>query len=137
MLTNVTIIPPSSNEVLHQIDDLSDGLGVPNWKLVLCMVVSWLTLFLVIIKGVKSSGKAAYFLALFPYAIMLTLLVRAVTLEGAVDGILYFLRPQWAELLNPKVWKEAIVQLFFSLAVGMGPIIMYASYNKFEHNIYR
>lgn len=126
-----------SNEVLHQIDDLSDGLGVPNWKLVLCLIVSWLTLFLVIIKGVKSSGKAAYFLALFPYAIMITLLVRAVTLDGAVDGILYFLRPQWSELLNPKVWKEAIVQLFFSLAVGMGPIIMYSSYNRFEHNIYR
>lgn len=60
--------------------------------------------FLVIIKGVKSSGKAAYFLALFPYVIMLTLLIRAVTLEGAVDGIIFFIKPQWGELLNPKVF---------------------------------
>lgn len=122
---------------LHKTDKLSLQLGLPNWPLVICLLVSWVVVFLVIIRGVKSSGKAAYFLALFPYAIMITLLVRAVTLEGAVDGILFFLRPQWWELLNPKVWKEAIVQLFFSLAVGMGPIIMYSSYNKFEHNIYR
>lgn len=61
-------------------------------------------MFLVIIKGVKSSGKAAYFLALFPYVIMLTLLIRAVTLEGAVDGIIFFIKPQWGELLNPKVF---------------------------------
>lgn len=93
--------------------------------------------FLVIVRGVKSSGKAAYFMALFPYIVLITLLVRAVTLDGAVNGIIFFLRPQWAELLSPKVWKEAIVQLFFSLAVGMGPIMMYASYNRFEHNIYR
>lgn len=68
---------------------------------------------------------------------MITLLVRAVTLEGAVNGIVFFFRPQWDQLLSPKVWKEAIVQVFYSLAVGMGSIIMYASYNRFEHNIYR
>lgn len=123
--------------MLHQIDDVSGGLGPPNWKLVLCLLVSWTAVYLVIIRGVKSSGKAAYFLALFPYVVMITLLVRAVTLEGAANGIWFLLRPQWGQLLNPKVWKEAIVQLFFSLAVGMGPIIMFSSYNQFEHNIYR
>lgn len=53
--------------------------------------------------GIKSSGKASYFLALFPYIIMGVLLVRAVTLPGSVNGILYFLTPQWNELLNPRV----------------------------------
>ncbi|KAH8287728.1 hypothetical protein KR054_012006, partial [Drosophila jambulina] len=117
--------------------DISDGIGNPDWKLTLALLVAWVVIFLVIMRGVKSSGKAAYFLALFPYVVLFVLLIRAVTLEGAKDGIIFFLEPQWGELLNPTVWKNAVVQCFFSLAVGSGPIIMFASYNRFDHGIYR
>ncbi|KAL5276886.1 hypothetical protein ACFFRR_002227 [Megaselia abdita] len=143
MKSNFTTDLKSSSEfyflrdVLHEKNDISDGLGSPDWKLTITLFVSWLVVFLVIMKGVKSSGKAAYFLALFPYVVLIALLVRAVTLEGAVDGIIFFLKPQWSELINLKVWKEAVVQCFFSLAVGLGPLIMFSSYNKFEHKIYR
>ncbi|ALC48305.1 NAAT1 [Drosophila busckii] len=125
------------NVVIKEKLDISDGIGYPDWKLTIALFVSWVVIFLVIMRGVKSSGKAAYFLALFPYVVLFALLGRAVTLEGAVDGILFFLKPQWGELLNPTVWKEAVVQCFFSLAVGCGPIIMFASYNRFSHSIYR
>ncbi len=50
-----------------------------------------------------SSGKVAYFTALFPYFVLITLLVRGVTLEGASDGILYFIRPDWPKLLDASV----------------------------------
>lgn len=58
---------------------------------------------LTLIRGVKSSGKAAYFLAIFPYVIMIVLLIRSVTLPGARNGILFFLTPQWDVLLKPQV----------------------------------
>ncbi|XP_037818800.1 sodium-dependent nutrient amino acid transporter 1-like [Lucilia sericata] len=116
---------------------IADGLGMPNLYLTLTLFVSWIVIFLVIRRGVKSSGKAAYFLAIFPYLVLIALLIRSVTLDGAVDGIIFFLNPQWNELLNLKVWKEAVVQCFFSLAVGCGPIIMFSSYNRFNHPIYR
>lgn len=35
------------------------------------------------------------------------------------------------------MWYAAITQCFFSLAVCFGNLIMYASFNKFDHNIYR
>ncbi|XP_073829599.1 sodium-dependent nutrient amino acid transporter 1-like [Musca autumnalis] len=116
---------------------IADGLGSPDLYLTAALFVSWIVIFLVIRKGVKSSGKAAYFLALFPYVVLVALLARAVTLEGAVDGILFFLKPEWGQLVNLKVWKEAVVQCFFSLAVGCGPIVMFSSYNRFDHPIYR
>lgn len=87
----------------------------------LCLLGSWIIIFGIIARGVKSSGKASYFLALFPYCIMIALLVRAVTLEGASKGILFFLTPQWHELSNPKVRfnyhdpKYYLRQIFFSL----------------------
>lgn len=77
--------------------------GKPDWKLSLWLLLAWAVIYLIIIKGVRSSGKAAYFLALFPYVVIITLLIQACTLEGAVDGILFFIKPQFSELLNPKV----------------------------------
>ncbi|KAF5291488.1 hypothetical protein FQR65_LT01800 [Abscondita terminalis] len=126
-----------TREVLKQKDQIEDGLGSPEWRLVLCLLVAWTITFLVSIKGVKSSGKVSYFLALFPYVVMGALLIRAVTLEGAAEGILYFITPQWDKLATAEVWYAAVTQCFFSLNVGLGSIIMYASYNSFDHNINR
>ncbi|XP_022916738.2 sodium-dependent nutrient amino acid transporter 1-like [Onthophagus taurus] len=124
-------------EVLKEKDDISDGLGTPDWRLTICLFVSWIITFMVSCKGVSSSGKAAYFLALFPYVIMLALLIRAVTLPGAGEGILFFIRPQWDKLLDASVWYAAVSQCFFSLGVGFGTIVIYSSYNNFDHNINR
>ncbi|KAH8380522.1 hypothetical protein KR009_011178, partial [Drosophila setifemur] len=123
--------------VLNETDSLEDGIGYPSKSLALMLGLSWLTVSLIIIKGVKSSGKAAYVLALFPYVVMFILLIRAVTLPGAYEGVMYFLTPQWDKLLEPQVWYNAVTQVFFSLAVCFGVIIMYSSYNRFGHNVYR
>jgi len=36
-----------------------------------------------------------------------------------------------------QVWADAAGQVFFSLSVGMGGLMTFASYNKFNNNIYR
>lgn len=114
-----------------------DGLGLPSWQLILALFISWVFIYVVICKGVKSTGKAAYFLALFPYIIMISLLVRAVTLDGAIDGIIFLFEPKWNKILNPAVWYAAVTQSFFSLGVCFGAVTMYSSYNSFEHNVSR
>ncbi|XP_014476330.1 PREDICTED: sodium-dependent nutrient amino acid transporter 1-like isoform X2 [Dinoponera quadriceps] len=116
---------------------IEDGLGLPSWKLVLALLVSWVFVYVVICKGVKSTGKAAYFLALFPYVVMISLLIRAVTLEGAGEGIKFLFEPQWHKILDPEVWYAAVTQSFFSLGVCFGAVTMYSSYNNFEHNVSR
>ncbi|CAD7011639.1 sodium-dependent nutrient amino acid transporter 1 isoform X2 [Ceratitis capitata] len=123
-------------EILHEQDDIFNGLGTPNWELVGCLAVAWCIIGGVLIRGVKSSGKAAYFLGVFPYVVLIVLLLRAVTLPGAMDGIIYFFKPQWSELLNPLVWYAAVTQVFFSLAICFGTLITYASYNNFSRNVY-
>lgn len=123
--------------MLKEKTDIDDGIGLPDWKLTFFLFIAWLLTFITIMRGIQSSGKASYFLAIFPYVIMIALLIRAVTLEGAVDGIIYFVNPQWEKLVSAKVWYNAITQCFYSLGVGGGSIIMYSSYNDFSHNIYR
>ena len=127
----------NSNVILHESPNIDNGIGTPSWALALTLTFSWVVIISIVIRGIKSSGKAAYFLALFPYVIMLILLGRSLTLPGAFDGVLYFLKPQWDKLLDAKVWYAAVTQVFFSLTVCYGVILMYASYNNFEHNIKR
>ncbi|KAG5327807.1 NAAT1 protein, partial [Pseudoatta argentina] len=112
--------------VLQEYASIENGIGVPSWHLSICLFLSWVCVFGVLFRGVKSTGKAVYFLALFPYIVMTALLIRAVTLEGAVDGILFFVTPKWDALWKPTVWYAAITQCLFSLSVCFGPIINYS-----------
>ncbi|XP_045448783.1 sodium-dependent nutrient amino acid transporter 1-like [Melitaea cinxia] len=123
--------------VLQQLDGIENGLGLPLWNLTLCLLASWFVIFVIVSRGVKSSGKAAYFLAIFPYVIMTTLLITTAILPGAGDGILFFITPQWDMLLELSVWYSAVTQVFFSLTVCTGPILMFSSYNSFTQNVYR
>lgn len=125
------------NNVLHEVDSIEDGVGLPDKYLVGCLGLAWIGIGGALIKGIKSSGKALYFLAVFPYVVLITLLVRAVSLEGALDGVLYFLAPQWNEILNVKVWYAAISQAFFSMAICFGTLMMFGSYNEFTRNVQR
>ncbi|RXG54345.1 Sodium-dependent nutrient amino acid transporter 1 [Armadillidium vulgare] len=116
---------------------LDEGIHPPDWKLALCLLFSWIILSLILIKGVKSSGKSAYFTALFPYVVLIIMLGRGASLPGAVDGVWFFIKPDWEKVFSATVWFRAIGQSFFSLTVGFGPIIMFSSYNDFRHNLYR
>ena len=72
-----------NQEVLRASSSLSD-LGDPSWWMLLCLGVTWLVNFLCLFQGIKTSGKVVYFTATFPYVIIIILLVRAATLEGAI-----------------------------------------------------
>uniref|UniRef100_A0A8C8DSJ9 Transporter n=1 Tax=Oryzias sinensis TaxID=183150 RepID=A0A8C8DSJ9_9TELE len=119
---------------------LSGGLhepGVISYELVLCLVVTWVMVYFCMWKGVKSTGKVVYFTALFPYVILVVLLAHGVTLPGALDGIVYYLKPNWSKLGEAQVWIDAGTQIFFSYAIGLGALTALGSYNRFHNNCYQ
>ncbi|XP_055596972.1 sodium-dependent nutrient amino acid transporter 1-like isoform X2 [Uranotaenia lowii] len=125
-----------TNTVMHR-GSLEQGIGIPDLKLVLCLLASWLIIAIILIKGIRSTGKASYFLALFPYVIISILFVHSCSLKGAWNGISFFLTPKWESLFTAKVWMEAVTQCFFSLSICFGGIIAYSSFNNFSNNVYR
>lgn len=101
----------------------------------LCLAIAWLLTFFCVFKGIRSVGKIVYFTATFPYFILTALLIRVLTLDGAIDGIWYFITPQWQRLQSPGVWADASSQVFFSFSLGWGALIVLASYNKVKNSL--
>jgi NSS family neurotransmitter:Na+ symporter len=63
------------------------------------------------------------------------LIIIGVTLEGAANGLDFYLRPDFSKLLEPNVWLGAYGQIFFSLTLGFGVMIAYASYIEKDSDI--
>lgn len=111
-------------------------IGEIQWDLSLCLLLSWLIVFLCLMKGVKSSGKVVYFTATFPYVILIALLIVGLQIPGAVKGLKFLFIPKWEKILNVHVWRKAAEQMFFSLSVSWGGLIMFGSYNKFRNKVH-
>ncbi|KAK0061117.1 sodium- and chloride-dependent neutral and basic amino acid transporter B(0+), partial [Biomphalaria pfeifferi] len=125
------------NEVIQRSAGMAPSqMGSPLYRIVLCLILSWLVVVFCLIKGIKSSGKVVYFTATFPYVILLILLIRGSLLDGAKEGVEFFIIPDWSKLADLQVWIAAAGQMFFSLSVSFGGIIMFGSYNKFTNKVY-
>ncbi|KAL4221043.1 hypothetical protein ACF0H5_019305 [Mactra antiquata] len=137
---NSTIERKTSSEEFWErnVLQLTSGIQEPGnlrWQLVLALLAAWLVVFLCLIKGVKSSGKVMYVAATMPYLLLLVLLIRGCTLDGALDGFLFYAVPKWEKLGEFSVWGEAAVQIFYSAGLGWGGISTLASFNDFHNNV--
>ncbi|XP_052795159.1 sodium- and chloride-dependent glycine transporter 1-like isoform X2 [Mya arenaria] len=120
-----------------QLTESIDHLGGLRWQLVITLALAWICVFFCLFKGVAVLGKVMHFCAPFPYLVLLVLLIRGVTLDGAIDGIKFYIIPRWEKLATFQVWGDAALQIFYSVGMAWGGIITMASYNDFKHNIYR
>ena len=101
------------------------------WLVLACFLVN----FVIIYRGI-SRGIERFCTVAMPALIICALVIlgRVLTLDQVVDGrtinsgLGFMWNPDWAKLLEPEVWLRAAGQIFFSLSVGFGLILCYASY---------
>lgn len=86
---------------------------------------SWLIVYYGIQKGVERANKIFMPLLL---VLILILVGWSVSLEGAGKGIAVYLTPDFSKLGERKIWIDAFSQIFFTLSLGFGIMIAYASY---------
>ncbi len=114
-----------------------DDYGTIQWELVLCLLLTWIVVCLILMKGIQSLGKAAYVITLSPYVVLTALMAYSATLPGAGKGIDFFLQPEWDKLTDVDIWSSAASQILFSLSVGFGSQLILSSYNEFTNNTHR
>jgi neurotransmitter:Na+ symporter, NSS family len=68
------------------------------------------------------------------FLMIIGLIIYAITLPNAMDGLKFYLVPDFSEITGPVVYS-ALGQAFFSLSLGMGALITYGSYVGKKENI--
>ncbi|MCG8343818.1 MAG: sodium-dependent transporter [Chlorobiales bacterium] len=96
----------------------------------------WLITWIIIVRGVSRGIELANRIFM-PLLLVLTLILVfwSLNLEGAMIGISAYLKPDFAKLSDPEVWVQAYGQIFFTLSLGFGIMIAYASYMPYESNM--
>ena len=64
-------------------------------------------------------------------------MIRGNMLDGAEDGVEFFIKPNMTLLFSAGPWVDAAQQIFFSLSLGGGGLTTLASYNSFNNNLMR
>jgi NSS family neurotransmitter:Na+ symporter len=101
--------------------------SLQGWIL-LGLVLSWIWIVACIWKGPTTVGKVVYFTVTIPWLILVVFVIRGITLPGALEGLKFYLTPNFQKLLDYRVWLNAYSQVFFSLTIGFGVQITYASF---------
>jgi neurotransmitter:Na+ symporter, NSS family len=121
------------NSYLQNGEGLTFGF-VPT--LFIGLVVVWAAVMLILYGGVRRGVELANKIFMPMLVILFSILVvQALRLPGAVDGLNAFFTPNWEAMANYKVWLAAFGHIFFSLSVGFGIMLTYASYLKRKTNL--
>ena len=105
-----------------EIGGLVPGVVVP---LLIVWVVALFVLYRGVSKGIERMNKI-FIPALV--VMFLVIVIRALTLDGAIEGLNALFKPNWDKILDGKVWVAAYGQIFFSLSIGFAIMITYSSY---------
>ncbi|MBC2727562.1 sodium-dependent transporter [Desulfosporosinus sp.] len=93
------------------------------------LVLVWVIALGILFKGVKKGIEKANRIFIPTLLIMfLMIVIRALTLEGAVLGLEALFKPDWSKITSSEVWIAAYGQIFFSLSIAFAIMITYSSY---------
>jgi NSS family neurotransmitter:Na+ symporter len=101
--------------------------------LLVVWALNWVVTFFGVEKGIEKANKI--FMPLL-FILILILVGWTLTLPGATDrGIIHYVTADFSRLGEAKVWIDAYSQIFFTLSLGFGIMIAYASYLPREADI--
>lgn len=121
-----------------KVSDSPSELGEIRTPILYGLVVVWFINWFVVFRGVRKGIELANKIFM-PILLLLTcvLVFWSLTLEGSDVGLKAYFTPDFSKLSEPKVWIDAYSQIFFTLSLGFGIMIAYASYLPEKSNITR
>jgi NSS family neurotransmitter:Na+ symporter len=107
-----------------------------NPMMTIPLLLLFVVLTVLVVQGGVRNGIERWAKILMPclLILMVVLIIRSVTLEGASKGLSFYLKPDFSKITG-KTFLAALGQAFFSLSLGMGAMITYGSYLSKKDNI--
>lgn len=98
------------------------------WEVLIAQGVFMIMTIMVVQGGVqKGIERASRYMMPSLFILFFVLVIRALTLDGAMEGVRFLLLPDWSQLTGKTVLL-AMGQAFFALTVGLSVMVTYASY---------
>lgn len=112
----------------------------PSVMAIIALIATIIINLTILIRGISRGIELFAKFALPTLFILgLVLMIRVLTLKtpngNAFDGLNFLWNPDFEALSNPHVWISAAGQIFFTLSLGFGAIVTYASYVKSNQDI--
>ena len=102
---------------------------VSSWYPVVSFVIVLVITFLIVQRGISAGIEKLNKIGIsLLIALLLPLTAYALTLDGASQGLEYYLTPDFDVLKESSIWSTAFGQVFFSLSLGGGILLTYGSY---------
>lgn len=99
-----------------------------SWWVLFLVLVVWLANIYIVRQGARTIESTVKIFVPLMWLFMLILLVRGLTLENGVQGMLLLFTPNFEVMKDIDVWQGAFSQIFFTLSLGFGIMAAYASY---------
>ena len=130
---NLDISAPITKDTAKNFYDLSIGnnpLHIALYTFIF-VAVNYVILAKGIIGGIERSVK---FLMPLLFVFLIGMVIRNVTLPGAIEGITYYLKPDFSKI-TAELFIKVLGQVFFALSLGFGVLITLSSYLSKEENL--
>ncbi|MDR2292973.1 MAG: sodium-dependent transporter [Prevotellaceae bacterium] len=101
----------------------SDAFRPVLWVFIFMLITHFIVL-LGVKKGIEQTSKLMMPLL---FVILIILCVRSLMLPNSIEGLKFFFKPDFSKITSGVI-LSALGQAFFSVSVGMGCMITYASY---------
>ncbi len=112
--------------------EMEDIVGPIFVSAAVVWLIIWFICYKEVHRGIETACKV-FMPALF--VLTLILVFWGCSLQGAGEGLKFYLKPDWSRLGDVKVWTSAYGQIFFTLSIGFGIMIAYASYLPRKTNL--
>ena len=125
----------SSDTVAEGFTDMLGNVPVMTFWTVLICVVGFAVCYFGIQKGIERVSKVMMSALLL---IMVVLVIHSIFLEGAEDGIRFYLVPDFARMKEIGIGNVifgAMSQAFFTLSIGIGAMLIFGSYIGQERSL--
>ena len=112
--------------------DLIPGIPASLFFFIATFCINFAVIGFGIRRGIEKINKIALPLI---FTLGIVLLIRVLTIPGIDRGLAFMWNPDFSSLVKPRVWLEASGQIFFTLSVGIGAILTYASYIRRDQDV--
>ena len=111
---------------------------IANPMEVLIAQFAFIVMTILVVQGGIQKGieRASRYMMPALFILFFILVIRSLTLEGAMEGVRFLLLPDWS-YLNGETVLLALGQAFFALTVGLSVMVTYASYLSKEDSMPR